>query len=167
LNVADSNHEPIVLEVAALPREQIGPFLILGVDKDAANGEIEAHWAQRLIWARAKQIRVPLEDVNWAKEILLDRDKRILADVVSLNPDIAAGELHQLLEKHGPLEPEVTTWEPRESPLPELPDPPANLIPEVESLRAQLNVPEIPLELPAIDRMFEEIVAAPLDPWAV
>ena len=76
--MADSNHDPIVLEVAALPREQIGPFLILGVDKDATNAEIEAHWAQRLIWARAKQIRVPLEDVNWAKEILLDREKRIL-----------------------------------------------------------------------------------------
>jgi hypothetical protein len=164
--VADSNHDPIVLEVAALPREQIGPFLILGVDKDATNAEIEAYWAQRLIWARAKLIRVPLEDVNWAKELLLDRDKRVLADVVSLNPDTASGEMRQLLEKHGPLEPEVTTWEPQESRLPDLPEPPVNLIPDLESLRTQLAVPEIPLELPAIDRMFEELVAVPLDPWS-
>jgi hypothetical protein len=164
--MSDSNHDPIVLEVAALPREQIGPFLLLGLDKDATNAEIEAHWAQRLIWARAKQIRVPLEDVNWAKEVLFDRDKRVLSDVVSLNPDTAAGELKQLLDKHGPLEPEVTTWEPRESPLPDLPEPPPNLIPDLESLRAQINVPEIPLELPAIDRILDELIAAPIDPWA-
>ncbi len=164
--MAESRHDPIVLDVAALPREQVGPFLILGVDKDADNNEIEAHWAQRLIWARSKQIRVALEDVNWAKETLLDRDKRIVADAVSLNPDIASCELRQLLEKHGPLEPEVATWAPRESPLPEVPEAPAGLIPEIESLRSQLAVPEIPLELPAIDRMFEELVAAPLDPWA-
>ena len=164
--MTDSSHDPIVLEVAALPREQIGPFLLLGVDKDAANAEIEAHWAQRLIWARAKQIRVPLEDVNWAKEVLLDRDKRVLADVASLNADIATGELRQLLEKHGPLEPEAPTWAPRESPLPDLPEAPAGLIPELEALRETLPMPEIPLELPAIDRILDEVIAARLDPWA-
>jgi hypothetical protein len=164
--VAESRHDPVVLEVAVLPREQIGPFLILGVDKDADNNEIEAHWAQRLIWARSKQIRVPLEDVNWAKETLLDREKRIVADALSLNPDVASRELHQLLEKNGPLEPEVTTWTPCDSPLPDVPEPPAGLIPEIETLVSQLAVPEMPLELPAIDRMFEESVAATLDPWA-
>src|SRR5207244_10972381 len=136
--------EPMVLEVAALPREQIGPFLIVGVDKDAANAEIEAHWAQRLIWARAREIRTPLEDVNWAKEVLLDRDRRVLADAVSLNPDTSGGELHQVLAKHGPLEPEVPTWPAREAPLPERPDPPPNLIPDPAALRATLPTPESP-----------------------
>jgi hypothetical protein len=162
----DSNADPIVLEVAALPREQVGPFLLLGVDKDAANDEIEAHWAQRLIWARAKQIRVALEDVNWAKELLLDRDKRVLADAQSLNPDTAQGELRQLLARHGPLEPELAGWEPRENPLPDIPDPSPNLIPEIETLRDRLSVPEVPLELPAIDRIIAEYAEAVLDPWA-
>ena len=27
--------EPVVLELAPLPREQVGPFLLLGLDKDA------------------------------------------------------------------------------------------------------------------------------------
>ena len=27
--------EPVVLDLAPLPREQIGPFLLLGLDKDA------------------------------------------------------------------------------------------------------------------------------------
>jgi hypothetical protein len=165
--MADENQrsDPIVLDVAALPREQIGPFLILGVDKDAANAEVEAHWAQRLIWARSKQVRTPLEDVNWAKEVLLDRDRRVMADAVSLNPDTTAGELRQLLEKHGPLEPEIPTWTPLEGPPPELPEPPPNLIPEADAVRAGLTLPEIPVELPAVTRMLDELRTAELDPW--
>ena len=159
------NAEPMVLEVAALPREQIGPYLILGVDKDAANAEIDAHWAQRLICARGRQIRTPLEDVNWAKEVLLDRGRRVLADAVSLNPDTISGELRQLLAKHGPLEPEVPTWAPREGALPDLPEPPPNLIPDPEAVRAALAVPEIPTELPAVARLLDEVRTAPLDPW--
>ena len=159
------SNEPMILDVAALPREQIGPFLILGVDKDATNAEIEAHWAQRLIWARTRQIRTPLEDVNWAKEVLLDRDRRVVADAISLNPDTASGELQQLLAKHGPLEPEVPTWVPREGPLPELPDPPHNLVPDLTALCATLPTPEIPIELPAVARLLEEVRTAPLDPW--
>ena len=162
----DTPSDAIVLEVANLPREQVGPFLLLGVDKDASNTEIEAHWAQRLIWARAKQIRVPLEDLNWAKEVLLDRDKRVLADAQSLNPDTAPGELRELMARHGPLEPEAATWAPRESPLPDLPDPPPNLMPDIDALRASLTMPNLPLEMPAADRILEEIIAAELDPWA-
>jgi hypothetical protein len=160
-----ANPAPIVLEIAALPREQIGPFLILGVDKDAATPEIEAHWAQRLIWARTKTIRTPLEDINWAKEVLLDRERRVAADVVSLNPDTLEGELRQILDKHGPLEPETPTWTPQEAPLPGLPEPPPSLIPNPEELRAALTVPEVPLELPALDRMLDEARSAPLSPW--
>ena len=164
--MAEGNPEVVVLDVAGLPREQIGPYLLLGVEKDAANAEVEAHWAQRLIWARAKQIRMPLEDINWAKEVLLDRDKRIPADVQSLNPDIINGEMRQLLEKHGPLEPEAPTWEPQEGPLPEIPAAPAGLIPDIESVRAKIAVPEIPLHLPAVARILDELAAAPIDPWA-
>ncbi len=159
------NSGPIVLEIATLPREQAGPFLILGVDKDAATAEIEAHWAQRLIWARAKSIRTPLEDVNWAKEVLLDRERRVSADVVSLNPDTSAGELRQILDKHGPLEPEVPTWTPQEAALPDLPEAAPNLMPNCDELRANLTVPEVPLELPAIVRMLEQVRSSPLDPW--
>ena len=61
---------PLVLKLAPLPRNQIGPFLILGVDKDASKEVIEAAWAQRLIWARKGQFTIPLEDINWARTIL-------------------------------------------------------------------------------------------------
>ena len=44
--------EPVVLELAPLPREQIGPFLILGIEKDATLDQVEAGWAARLKQAR-------------------------------------------------------------------------------------------------------------------
>jgi hypothetical protein len=161
----DHPEQPVILDLAALPREQIGPFLLLGVDKDAGPDEIEAHWAQRLIWARSKQIRNALEDVNWAKEVLADRDRRVLADVTSMNPDTLSGELRQLLEKHGPLEPEVPQWTPFEAALPELPGRPPDFVPDPETIRAGLTVPEIPLELPAVQRLLDEVTSAPVDPW--
>ena len=165
--MSEGAEQPVVLDLAALPREQIGPFLLLGVDKDASPDEIEAHWAQRLIWAKAGQIRNALEDVNWAKEMLLDRDRRVLADVVSMNPDTLAGELRQMLATHGPLEPEVPEWTPVEAPIPAAPALAPGFLPEVQSIRASLAPPKIPLELAAIDRMLEKVVAAPLDPWEI
>jgi hypothetical protein len=157
--------QPLVLELAPLPREQIGPYLLLGVDKDASAEEIEAHWAQRIIWARTKQIRNALEDINWAKEVLSDRDRRVLADVQSMNPDTLSGELHQLLDKLGPLEPELPAWTPVEAPLPDLPEPPPDLIPELETARSSVAPPEIPMEFPGIDRLLSDIAAEKLDPW--
>lgn len=159
--------EPFVLDIAALPREQIGPYLILGVDKDAENKEIEAHWAQRLIWARSRQIRTPLEDVNWAKEQLLDREKRVLADVASFNSDTCAGDLKQLLEKHGPLEPEAPTWIPVEPPLPDLPPLPAEALPDLDAIRATVALPDIPLAFPTVDRILSKLASEPLDPWSI
>ena len=162
------SEQPLVLDLASLPREQMGPFLILGIDKDADNKGVEAHWAQRLIWARAKQVRVPLEDINWAKEMLQDRDRRVMADILSLNPDTLAGEMRQLLqlEEHGALEPEEPGWTPLEPPLPELPKVSPEQLPDMESVKAGIAIPEIPLELPSITRMLDESVHAPIDPWS-
>src|ERR671933_158280 len=64
--------EPVVLELASLPREQVGPFLLLGLDKAADKKQMERHWADRVKWARKQQIKVPLEDINWARDVLGD-----------------------------------------------------------------------------------------------
>src|SRR5579884_2182683 len=93
--------EPVVLELAPLPREQIGPFLILGLDKDADKDQIEANWARRVIWARKNQTRLPLEDINWARETVNDPDKRLRADVTSLNADTSDGTLRRLAQRFG------------------------------------------------------------------
>src|SRR5438270_4274681 len=93
--------EPVVLELAALPREQIGPFLLLGVDKDAGPEEIEANWAQRVIWARKNLLRTALGDINWAREVITDPERRVRADLTSLNTDTADGVLHRLSAQYG------------------------------------------------------------------
>src|ERR1700758_3663609 len=91
---------PVVLDLAPLPREQVGPFLLLGVDKAAGKDVIEANWAQRVIWARKGQIKVALEDINWAREVVNDPDKRVRADSSSLNSDTTDGPLGRLVERY-------------------------------------------------------------------
>ena len=66
---------PMILKLAPLPRTQVGPFLILGVDKSATREIVEAAWAQRIIWARKGLIQTPLEDINWARDVLNDPRK--------------------------------------------------------------------------------------------
>jgi hypothetical protein len=153
---------PVVLELAFLPREQVGPFLLLGVDKTGGKEQIEACWAQRLIWARKNQIVTPLEDINWAREVLNDTDKRVRADAASLNIDTTDGVLRRLRERYAvggagcrPLD--------VEKPLADYT--PAVPMPEPDEVRAAIPLPEIPMEFPAVAEIIERYVQAPLDPW--
>ena len=153
---------PVVLELAPLPREQVGPFLLLGVEKTAGKEQIEANWAQRIIWARKAQIKTPLEDVNWAREVIQDAERRIRADAASLNPDTTAAALARVVERYGgqqaggrPLDVEKALAD--YTPAVEVPDPAAE--------RAAVAVPDVPQEVPAARVLLEQFAAAPLDPW--
>ena len=162
--------EPVVLELAPLPREQIGPFLLLGLDKDADKEQIEANWARRLIWARKGQTRVALEDVNWAREVISDPDKRIRADSASFNPDTTDGLLRRWCARFGvgAIGGEVNVgWQPldREKSLTDY-APPAE-VPDANEVRAALSVPEVPPEVPAVPHLLEQLAREPIDPWAI
>ncbi len=152
---------PVVLQLAALPREQIGPFLLLGLDKTADKALIEASWAQRLIWARKNQITTPLEDINWARESLNDMDKRIAADAGSLNVDTTEGMLRRLRDRYGtsvgcrPLDVEKSLVDYT----------PAIPVPNMEEVRRQIPLGEVPLEIPALAKILEQFCRQPLDPW--
>jgi hypothetical protein len=161
------NQEPVVLELAPLPREQIGPFLILGLDKDADREQIEANWAKRVIWARKGQTRLALEDINWAREVVSDPEKRLRCDVLSLNVDTAAGTLRRLARRFGAGGGEPAAgWQPldREKDLSRYV--PAVEVPDPAAVRAAISVPEVPAEVPAAGRLLEQLAQAPLDPWA-
>jgi hypothetical protein len=163
-----AKHEPVVLELATLPREQVGPFLLLGLDKAAAQEQVEANWADRLKWARKQQCKVPLEDVNWAREVLKDADRRIRADAASLNADTADGVLGTLTRRFGLAGGQASRmWQPLdvEKPLADY-EPPAE-IPDADALRAALVVPVVPEELPAVPVLLRQLAQAPLDPWAI
>jgi hypothetical protein len=159
--------QPVALQLAPLPRQQVGPFLILGVDKDAPKDVIEAAWAQRLIWARKNQTRVQLEDINWAREIINDPERRVRADAVSLNVDTTDGLLRKLRDRYQgkgrtpagckPLDIEKNLSE-------YAPPAPA---PDAAEVRAQIPLPEIPRDVPAVRPILEEAVKTPIDPWDV
>lgn len=156
---------PVVLELAPLPREQAGPFLVLGVPKNATREQIEEHWAKRVIWARKKQINVQLEDINWAREMLNDADKRLTADAASLNLDTPEGILQQLAGNRsgaGQLPPGCRPLD-VEKPLADYA--PAVEFPDVDEIRQSITVPEVPREFPAVRQLLEEMAREPLDPW--
>src|SRR5947209_2643606 len=162
--------EPVVLDLAPLPREQIGPFLLLGLDKDADKEQIEANWARRVIWARKNLTRIPLEDINWAREVISDPDKRVRADSASFNPDTTDGLLRGWCARLGvgATVGEVSVgWGALdgEGPLPDYAPPAA--VPDAAAVRAALAVPEVPAEVPAVPRLLEQLAREPIDPWAI
>ncbi len=157
--------EPVILELAPLPREQTGPFILLGLGKDADQEEIEANWAQRVIWARKKTFRIPLEDVNWAREVINDPERRVRADALSLNVDTGEGALKRLAGRYGGKDAKGPAWQPldREKPLADYR--PATEIPDPEAVRTAIQVPEVPREVPAARVLLEQLAREPLDPW--
>jgi hypothetical protein len=156
--------EPVILELAPLPREQVGPFLLLGLAKNADKEEVEANWAQRVIWSRKKLCRVPLEDVNWAREVINDFERRVRADVTSLNVDTANGVLQNLQERYGGSQ-RRPAWKPldREKSLADY-SPPAD-VPDLDEVKSAIHVPDVPQEIPAVGRILEQFLREPLDPW--
>jgi hypothetical protein len=158
---------PVVLELAPLPREQVGPFFLLGVDKLAGKDQIEAQWAQRVIWARKGQSKVPLEDVNWARENLNDLEKRIRADAASLNVDTTAGVLRQLAERFSGTSPQAPGCAPLDVEKPLAGYTPPTEIPDINEARASITIPDVPQEFPAVRKILDEFLAEPLDPWSL
>lgn len=160
---AEGRQEPVVLELAPLPREQVGPFLLLGLDKDAGKEQVDANWARRVIWARKQQVRVPLEDINWAREVVSEPERRVRADADSLNADTAEGVLRRLGRRYsGDGAP---AWQPLDDEKPLRDYTPAVAVPDAEAVRAAIQVPELPEEVPVVGGLLGDLAAQPLDPW--
>lgn len=158
---------PVVLELAPLPREQVGPFLLLGLDKNADREAIEAHWAQRIKWARQKQIKVPLEDINWAREMLNDPERRLHAAAASLNVDTADQILAGLERKYTHTTGQTAGGRPLDEEKDLSSYAPAVDVPSLDEIRAAITVPDIPREFPAVRALLKQAVDQPLDPWSI
>jgi hypothetical protein len=159
--------EPVVLELAPLPRERMGPYFVLGLDKDADSKEIEANWARRVIQARKQQVPLPLESVNWARDVVNDPVKRVRADVTSLNSDTADRLLSRLEKRYttGPTAGDPSPFRDHEKPLADYT--PNVELPDAGALRGSLITPEVPDELPAVAERLKRLSLEPIDPWAL
>jgi hypothetical protein len=157
-----NDHVDPPVALAPLSREQVGPFLILGVQKDADDEAIEAAWAQRVLWARQGKTRIPLEDIHWARAALRDPEQRLAADAASLNPDTAGEELRRLTRLWG-LDAAHPGWPPLDPDAPAL----AVDVPDPAAVRPTLTAPAVPVDLPGVTRWLDEFARAPLDPWGL
>lgn len=155
--------EPVVLELAPLPREQIGPFILLGIEKDASSGDIEAHWAERVKAARRALSKVQLEDINWAREALREPERALRYASSTLNLDTAEGVLRRIAEQYGP---DGIGWKPRDEEKPLKDYTPAIPLPELDELRQTIALPELPLELPGVAQVLQSFLPQALDPWS-
>jgi hypothetical protein len=150
-----------------LTREQIGPFFLLGIDKEAELSQVEVRWAQRVIWARKSEVPTHLGDVNWAREVLNDPERRISADVSSFNADTSDRALARLAERYA-LE---TTGKPawpvldREKPLSDYVPP--TEIPNPDAVLAGIKAPEAPPDSSMVLSLLRQFVHERLDPWKV
>jgi hypothetical protein len=165
LNMSNPSPDTVVLELAPLPREQVGPFLLLGVPKTADQATVERHWAERLKLARWQQVAVPLADINWAREILSDRDKRIQADTASLNLDTVDQMLQELTNRLATDSPMGVYGQALDVECDLTKYAPAVEMPDAEAIRANITVGEVPEELPAARHILEKFLREPLDPW--
>jgi len=162
-----NDQDPITLELAPLPREQVGPFLLLGVDKDADQERIEACWAQRVIWARKGRLQTPLGDINWARDELNDPERRVRADVTSLNADAGERLLAHLANRYGVDARTGPAWQPLELPLPAVQETLLAEAPLAQELEKSIVLPAVPEEMPAAAMLLQEYLKQPLDPWAL
>jgi hypothetical protein len=158
---------PIVLQLAPLPRTQIGPYLILGVDKDATRETIEAAWAEKIKQARRGQIKTPLEDINWAREMLTTKESRVRCDAVALNIDTTDGTLRKLRERYQGKQQVEVRCKPIDTEKWLADYLPPTAAPPVSEIRDQVRLPEIPQEAPAVRVMLESFVKESIDPWQI
>ncbi|MSU77025.1 MAG: hypothetical protein EXS16_02905 [Gemmataceae bacterium] len=158
---------PIVLQLAPLPRTQIGPFLILGVDKDASREEIEAAWAEKIKQSRRGQLKTPLEDINWAREILTSKEARIKADAVALNIDTTDGVLKKLKDRYQGRKQAEIRCKPIDTEKWLASYTPPTPVPTIDECRANVRIPEIPREVPMVRVILENFAKEPIDPWQI
>jgi hypothetical protein len=148
----------------------MGPFLILGLDKAADHTTTERHWADRVKWARRvpPQIKVSLEDINWARQLMQEQDKRIKADAASLNVDTTDTHLATLSSRYGLSGGEVTRmWQPLDTEKALADHSPQAEVPDIETVRATIISPEVPEEVPTASLILARLAEQPLDPWGL
>jgi hypothetical protein len=148
-----------------VPREQIGPFFLIGVEKDADGDQVEAHWARAVIAARKGRTAARLADINWAREILNEPEARARADLASLNVDTTDGELRKFVERFGRTEKGPPIWKPMDDEERPTDFVPTTAVPDPAEVRRHIVLPQVPADMPGAIEILMRLLEDPLDPW--
>jgi len=145
-------------------RDRAGPFVVLGVDKDADATTLETHFERQRQAIQEGEALWTLEDLEWAHNELQDPKRRLTADINSLDVDLAFGEIHRLARLYC-LSDDLPGWEPLDpEPTPEIL---ATDSINIEQLVADTPQPDVPLEIPAINRWLDQFAQQVADPWTI
>jgi hypothetical protein len=148
-----------------VPRERIGPFLLLGLDKGADAEQIETQWARSLIAARRGRTRVGLADINWARTILNDPEARARADIASLNAGTIAGDERATTETAGQSMHGTPTWKPMDDEQQPTDFVPTTVVPDPAEIRRGIVLPIVPADVPGAFEVVRRLLIDPVDPW--
>jgi hypothetical protein len=85
--------------------------------------------------------------------------------VASLNIDTLGRDLETLAARYGQTT--GRAWDPLDIEKPLDDYAPAADIPDSEELLRSIVVPELPFQVPAAERLLEELATRPVDPWAL
>lgn len=144
-------------------RDDYGPFLLLGVDKDADAATVQSHCVERMRWLDEGAGRFQRADLEWAQGELADAEARLAADLNHLNPDLASGAVGRLTRLYH-LDGTPPGWEPLDpEPTPALP---GGGIIDATFAAATLPPPAAPLDFPSLDRWAANLLHVGGDPWS-
>ena len=98
-------------------------------------------------------------------EVLNDFDQRVQADVSSLNSDTLTQGMRRLAERYGVAAAGGPTWEPIDVEQPPVEQALDVDIPDAESVRRTIVLPEIPWDTPAAAQVLDRLIGTLPYPW--
>jgi hypothetical protein len=114
-------------------------------------------------------IRVPLEDINWARDVLNDPERRIKYDAGCVNADTTDSVIAHLAQRFG-LEgggQASRMWQPLDDEKSLADYAPNAEIPDRATVRAAIVAPDIPQDVPAASALLAQWVEPAIDPWSL
>jgi hypothetical protein len=152
--------DPVVLDLAPLPKEKMGPFIILGVAKEATPKEIESAFQERLLGIQAGDFPLGEEDIHWAKERLSDPEDRLNADVVSMNAEILNSPIRRMNKSDS-----ENSWSSRDATTRFNVTIEEDLQLAIDAITKDLVVPDLEFDVSKLGRLIKESENPSWDPW--
>jgi hypothetical protein len=99
--------------------------------------------------------------------VINDPERRVRADVTSLNLDTADRVLERLAQRYGGNPGKGPGWQALDKEKPLADYSPDTEMPDPNEVKNAIQVPDVPQEVPAVRRLLEQFMLEALDPWKI